>query len=194
MGNRTRSCSVLPDSETKIPEGHLQPAIRNPMTFDNAQGDALAARLDMPPDGRPRACAIFAHCFTCSKNLNAVSHISRALVNEGIAVLRFDFTGLGESEGEFAETTFSSNVADLLAAAAFLERDHQAPAILIGHSLGGAAVLCAAGHLPSVRAVATLGAPFDPAHIRHLFADAYQHGRHQPTDGRGEAGFGSTGR
>ncbi len=141
------------------------------MTFDNAQGEALAARLDVPPDGRPRACAIFAHCFTCSKTLSAVSHISRALVNEGIAVLRFDFTGLGESEGDFADTTFSSNVADLLAAAAFLEREHQAPALLVGHSLGGAAVLCAAAHLPSVRAVVTIGAPFDPAHIRHLFAD-----------------------
>ena len=143
-----------------------------PLHFENAHGQRLAARLDLPPDGRPRAFALFAHCFTCSKNLRAVSHISRALVNEGLGVLRFDFTGLGESEGDFSETTFSSNVDDLVAAADFLAREHEAPAVLIGHSLGGAAVLCAAQRIPSARALATIGAPFDPAHVRHLLEES----------------------
>ncbi len=138
------------------------------LRFTGADGAQLAARLELPIDGRPLAFAIFAHCFTCTKNLNAVGNISRALSREGIAVLRFDFTGLGESEGDFADTNFSSNVADLLAAAAFLEADYQAPQILIGHSLGGAAVLQAAGQLASVKAVATIGAPSDPAHVKHL--------------------------
>ena len=142
------------------------------VTFENEQGDKLAARLDLPVDGEPVACALFAHCFTCTKNLKAVGHISQALTQQGVAVLRFDFTGLGESEGDFAETTFSSNIGDLVAAARFLERERQAPEILIGHSLGGAAVLHAAEHLPDVRAIATIAAPYDPKHVTNLFAES----------------------
>ncbi|NND71751.1 MAG: OsmC family protein [Rhodothermales bacterium] len=138
-------------------------------SFLNENGQSLAARLDLPPDGNPVAFAIFAHCFTCSKNLRAVGHVSRALAGKGIGVLRFDFTGLGSSEGDFAETTFSSNVSDLLYAAKQLTDDYRAPTILIGHSLGGAAVLQAAGSLDSIEAVATIGAPFDPGHVQHLF-------------------------
>jgi putative redox protein len=114
--------------------------------------------------------ALFAHCFTCGKDLAAATRIARALAARGIAVLRFDFTGLGNSDGDFANTSFSSNVQDLLAAAAALERDHAAPALLIGHSLGGAAVLAAAGQLPSVEAVVTIAAPATPGHIQHLFS------------------------
>ena len=139
------------------------------VTFENEQGEPLAGRLDLPADGEPAAYALFAHCFTCTKNLQAVGHISRALVGEGIAVLRFDFTGLGESEGDFSETTFSSNVGDLVAAARFLERERRAPELLVGHSFGGAAVLQAAEHLPDVQAVATVAAPYDPEHVTNLF-------------------------
>ncbi|MEM8487711.1 MAG: bifunctional alpha/beta hydrolase/OsmC family protein [Bacteroidota bacterium] len=139
------------------------------ITFTNRQQERIAARLDLPDNGPPVAYALFAHCFTCSKNLKAVGHISRALTTHGFAVLRFDFTGLGESEGDFADTNFSSNIADLLDAAAYLETNYAAPKILVGHSLGGAAVLQAAQHLPDVQAVATIGAPYDPAHVAHLF-------------------------
>jgi uncharacterized OsmC-like protein/alpha/beta superfamily hydrolase len=139
--------------------------------FPGAHGGDLAGRLELPADGAPRAYALFAHCFTCTKNLKAIGNISQALAAEGIAVLRFDFTGLGESEGEFADTTFSSNVADLIAAADYLAQHHMAPALLIGHSLGGAAVLQAAAQIPAVRAVATIGAPCDPVHITHLIGD-----------------------
>ena len=139
------------------------------LTFENDQGDHLAARLDLPVDGTPIAYALFAHCFTCSKNLKAVANISRALTRQGIAVLRFDFTGLGESEGDFADTNFSSNIDDLAAAAVFLEEKHEAPSILVGHSLGGAAVLQVARQIDSVKAVATIGAPYDPQHVEHLF-------------------------
>ena len=132
--------------------------------FEGAFGDQLAARLQLPPEA-PRACALFAHCFTCSKDLRAVVRISRALVERGIGVLRFDFTGLGESEGDFAETNFSSNLDDLVAAADFLRGEVAAPELLIGHSLGGAAVLAAADRIPEVKAVATLGAPSDTAHL-----------------------------
>jgi uncharacterized OsmC-like protein/alpha/beta superfamily hydrolase len=138
------------------------------LTFHNADGMELAAHLDLPVDGRPRAYALFAHCFTCSKNLRAVGNIARALTQDRIAVLRFDFTGLGESEGDFADTNFSSNVADLVAAAQFLEAEYSAPKLLIGHSLGGAAVLQAAHSIPSVAAVVTIGAPADPGHVAHL--------------------------
>jgi len=139
------------------------------ITFPGAGGSELSARLSLPPDGDVVACALFAHCFTCSKDLKPVVNISRALTQQRIAVMRFDFTGLGESEGDFADTTFSSNIADLVAAAAHMEREFEAPAILVGHSLGGAAVLQAAAQIESVRAVATIGAPFDPAHVTHLF-------------------------
>jgi putative redox protein len=136
--------------------------------FPNTAGQALAALLDGPA-GTPRAYALFAHCFTCGKDVHAAKRIAEGLTALGIAVLRFDFTGLGSSEGEFANTTFSSNVADLVAAANELRRTRRAPAILIGHSLGGAAVLAAAADVPEARAVVTIGAPCDPAHVTGLF-------------------------
>jgi len=142
------------------------------ITFAGASGAQLSARLSLPADGHVRACALFAHCFTCSKDLKAAVNISRAMTQQGLAVMRFDFTGLGESEGDFAGTTFSSNIEDLVAAAGFMAREFDAPAILVGHSLGGAAVLQAAVRLPAVRAIATIGAPFDPAHVTNLFVDA----------------------
>ena len=138
--------------------------------FPNAQGQNLAALLDAPA-GTPRAYALFAHCFTCGKDVHAARRVAEELTALGIAVLRFDFTGLGSSEGEFANTTFSSNVADLVAAANELRRTRRAPAILIGHSLGGAAVLAAAAEVPEVRAVVTIAAPSDPAHVTGLFKD-----------------------
>lgn len=137
-------------------------------SFPGAHGTLLAARLDLP-DGEPRAQALFAHCFTCGKDIFAASRIAQTLVEHGIAVLRFDFTGLGHSEGEFANTGFSSNVADLVAAADWLRGQQRAPALLVGHSLGGAAVLAAAAAIPEVRAVATIGAPSDPSHVTGLF-------------------------
>ncbi len=140
------------------------------VTFDNGRGQQLAARLDRP-DGPPVACALFAHCFTCSKDLKAAGHISRALTAQGFAVLRFDFTGLGASEGDFADTTFSSNVDDLVAAAHFMADELEAPSVLVGHSLGGAAVLQAAARLDRVKAVATIGAPHGPEHVAHLLED-----------------------
>ena len=138
-----------------------------PIRFPGALCAELAGRLDTPllP---PRAYALFAHCFTCSKESKAASFLSAALTEHGIAVLRFDFTGLGESDGDFANTGFSSNVSDLVAAAEWLRAHHGAPAILIGHSLGGAAVLAAAGDIPEARAVVTIGAPSEPAHITAL--------------------------
>ena len=140
-------------------------------TFDGHGGDALAARLDRP-DGPVLATALFAHCFTCGKDIPAARRIAARLTSHGIAVLRFDFTGLGHSGGEFANTTFTSNVDDLVAAAAALEARGLAPDLLIGHSLGGAAVLRAAARVPSAKAVATLGAPFEPEHVTHHFEGA----------------------
>jgi putative redox protein len=141
------------------------------VTFHNDEGHALSGLMALP-ESAPRACALFAHCFTCSKNLKAATNIARALADAGIAVLRFDFTGLGQSEGEFADTNFSSNVSDLLAAARFLEENYRAPDILLGHSLGGTAMLQAAGDVPSAVAVATIGSPSEPGHVRHLLAGA----------------------
>jgi uncharacterized OsmC-like protein/alpha/beta superfamily hydrolase len=141
------------------------------ITFTGATGEALAARLDLPT-GAPRAYALFAHCFTCTKDIYAASRIAKGLTEHGIAVLRFDFTGLGASEGEFANTNFSSNVGDLVAAANHMREQFAAPAILIGHSLGGAAVLAAATEIPESKAVCTIGAPADPAHVAHLFQDS----------------------
>src|ERR1700694_4661598 len=138
--------------------------------FPNAEGLRLAGLLDNPA-GEARAYALFAHCFTCGKDVHAAKRIAQGLTALGIAVLRFDFTGLGSSEGEFANTTFSSNVADLIAAANELARIRRAPAILIGHSLGGAAVLAAASEVPEARAVVTIGAPCDPAHVIGLLKD-----------------------
>jgi putative redox protein len=136
--------------------------------FPGASGDKLAARLDQPP-GPPIAYALFAHCFTCSKDVFAAKRIAEGLIEHGIAVLRFDFTGLGHSDGEFANTNFSSNIGDLIAAADWLRTHRQAPAILIGHSLGGAAVLAAANHVAEAQAVCTIAAPFDPEHVKHNF-------------------------
>jgi len=142
------------------------------LLFENAAGQQLAAQLEEPEGGPAIAYALFAHCFTCGRNLKAVRHISRALAARGIAVLRFDFTGLGDSEGSFADTNFSSNVDDLEAAARFMAIEFEAPHILVGHSLGGAAVLQVAARLPTVRAVATIGAPADPAHVKRLLGPA----------------------
>ena len=140
-------------------------------TFQGHAGDELAARLDMP-DGPHLATALLAHCFTCGKDITAARRIAGRLAGMGIAVLRFDFTGLGHSSGEFANTTFSSNVDDLVLAAKHLDSRGMAPQLLIGHSLGGAASLKAAGEIDSVKAVVTIGAPFDPGHVTHNFGDA----------------------
>lgn len=143
------------------------------LEFPNADGETLVGLLETPPDRVPIArYALFAHCFTCSKDVAAASRISRALAARGIASLRFDFTGLGNSDGDFANTNFSSNVQDLLAAARKLEQDFEAPALLIGHSLGGAAVLAAAPQLPSVEAVVTIAAPATASHVQHLLSGA----------------------
>jgi len=144
------------------------------LTFPNAAGEQLSAQIDFPIDGRPKAVALFAHCFTCTKNIKAVANISRALTRKGIAVMRFDFTGLGDSEGDFSSTSFSSNVADLVAAAEFLSRNYQPPKILIGHSFGGTASLQAALEIPSVAAVVTIGSPADPKHVQHVIGDAME--------------------
>jgi alpha-beta hydrolase superfamily lysophospholipase len=138
--------------------------------FTGAQGHDLSAILSRPSGEPVKACAIFAHCFTCSKDLKPVVNISQALTRHGIAVFRFDFTGLGESEGEFSDTDFSSNIGDLVAAAEYMADSLSPPSILVGHSLGGAAVLKAAARLDEVQAIATIGAPFDPEHVKHLFA------------------------
>ncbi len=140
-------------------------------TFPGHGGHKLSARLDLP-DGPHLATALMAHCFTCGKDIPAARRISSRLAAMGIAVLRFDFTGLGHSDGEFENTSFTSNVADLHAAAGALAARGMAPALLIGHSLGGAAVLRAGGEMDSVKAIATIGAPFDPGHVTHNFGDA----------------------
>ena len=140
-------------------------------SFTGHDGSTLSARLDLP-DGPHLATALFAHCFTCSKDIPAARRISARLAGMGIAVLRFDFTGLGHSEGEFENTSFTSNIDDLLAAASALNTKGMAPALLIGHSLGGAAVLGAARKIDSAKAVVTIGAPFDPGHVTHNFGDA----------------------
>jgi len=143
--------------------------VREKVSFTNEHGETLSGLLEQPDDP-PKAYALFAHCFTCSKNIGAATRISRALAAQGFAVLRFDFTGLGNSEGDFANTNFSSNVQDLLSAARHMKQNYAPLGLLIGHSLGGAAVLAAAGELPEVKAVATIGAPGDPRHLEHLFA------------------------
>jgi putative redox protein len=138
-----------------------------PLSFPGASGATLHASLDLPPEP-PRAYAIFAHCFTCSSDFLTSARISRALAQRGIAVLRFDFTGLGQSQGEFAHTDFVTNVEDILSAVDFLRERYQAPALLIGHSLGGSAVLAAAPQVPEVVAVATINAPCSPEHVQNL--------------------------
>ena len=142
-------------------EGRLA---REHVEFQGSRGARLAGRLETP-EGEPAAWALFAHCFTCSKDLKSAGGISRQLLARGIAVLRFDFTGLGESGGDFADTNFSSNVEDLVAAADFLRRERQAPALLVGHSLGGTAMLAAAPRIPEALAVATIGAPSATGHL-----------------------------
>lgn len=141
------------------------------LSITNPAGGKLGARLDLPLEGRPLAYAIFAHCFTCTKNIKAAAHISRSLTRQRIAVLRFDFTGLGESEGDFAETNFTSNVSDLVAVSEFLEEEYEAPKLLIGHSLGGAAALQAARHIPAIQGVVTIAAPCDTGHLSEVLAD-----------------------
>ena len=136
------------------------------VAFTRERGHRLAGQLETPD--APCAFALFAHCFTCTRNIRAARTITRGLAGQGIAVLRFDFTGLGESEGDFADTNFSSNVEDLVAAARYLEEHYEAPKLLVGHSLGGTAVLEAAAEVPSCVAVATIGSPFLPAHVGKL--------------------------
>ncbi|MGJ8562813.1 MAG: bifunctional alpha/beta hydrolase/OsmC family protein [Alphaproteobacteria bacterium] len=141
------------------------------ITFPGAHGHELSGIIDSPP-GTPKAWAIMAHCFTCGKDMPMAKTIASNLASHGIAVLRFDFAGLGGSMGDFARSNFSTNTADLFAAAAWLEAEYSAPSILIGHSLGGAAVLAAADQIPAIKAVATIAAPADPGHVRHLLTDA----------------------
>ncbi len=138
--------------------------------FENAQGIELAGKLEIPST-LPRTWAVYAHCFTCSKDSLAAVRVSRGLAERGIGVLRFDFTGIGESGGEFEKSHFSANVADILSACGWMASRDRAPALLIGHSLGGAAVLAAAGEIDSVRAAVTIAAPSEPAHIRHHFSE-----------------------
>lgn len=138
------------------------------INFTNAEGQQLIGRLELPINQHPHNFAIFAHCFTCNKNLSAVKNITRELTSNGFGVLRFDFTGLGESEGDFENTNFSGNVDDLISASNYLKENYTAPTLLIGHSLGGAAVIFAASKIDSVKAVATIGAPSNPKHVQNL--------------------------
>ena len=141
------------------------------ITFKNSEGYDLHGIMELPIDQVPHNFVVFAHCFTCNKNFFAVKNICDALTDKGFGVLRFDFTGLGESEGEFSDSNFSGNVEDILSAEEFLKKNYKAPTLLIGHSLGGAAVYFAAQHLPKVKAIATLGAPSSITHVRHLIKD-----------------------
>jgi uncharacterized OsmC-like protein/alpha-beta hydrolase superfamily lysophospholipase len=141
------------------------------LRFTNSLGIELGARLDQPDAGVPAAYAVFSHCFTCNKDYKYIRQVSRALTEHGIAVLCLDFTGLGESDGSFEDSNFSTSVADVIAAAGFLAESYRPPALLIGHSLGGTVMLAAAPELPCVRAVATINAPFEPRHIFHHFSD-----------------------
>ncbi|MBC2839380.1 bifunctional alpha/beta hydrolase/OsmC family protein [Robiginitalea sp. SC105] len=145
-----------------------------PVSFPSAGGYQLSGRLELPPGRKPHSFALFAHCFTCSKDLRAAREIARALTTAGFGVLRFDFTGLGSSEGDFSASGFSGDIRDLMAASAFLESQHAAPALLVGHSLGGTACLAAAFELPAVRAVATIGSPASPGHVAHLFSGSLE--------------------
>ena len=142
------------------------------LEIENIKGLKLQAYLELPANQKPNNFAIFAHCFSCNSNFNAVKNISRSLSNHGFGVLRFDFTGLGKSEGEFSESHFSANVEDLLDVNNYLEKHYKAPSLLVGHSLGGAAVIVAASKLENVKAVATVGAPANVNHVTHLFSHA----------------------
>jgi len=136
--------------------------------FYNKTGEQLAGRLELPANQLPHNFVLFAHCFTCNKNLLAIKNISKSLTSSGFGVLRFDFTGLGESEGDFADTNFSGNVEDLIAAAEYLGDTYKEPSLLIGHSLGGAAAIIAASEIPSIKAIATIAAPSNPVHVKNL--------------------------
>ncbi|MGB6151474.1 MAG: alpha/beta fold hydrolase [Pricia sp.] len=140
------------------------------LKITNKKGHSLQAYLELPANQSPKHIAIFAHCFTCSSNLRAVKNISRALTKHGFGTVRFDFTGLGRSDGEFAESHFSANIDDLIAVNDFLTAHYQAPSLLVGHSLGGAAVIAAASRLDNIKAVATIGAPSRADHVTHLFS------------------------
>ncbi len=142
------------------------------VTFDNGKGQLLEGRLDFPADRLPHNYAIFAHCFTCGKDFSAARNISRSLASEGFGVLRFDFTGLNKSEGDFSNTNFTTNVEDISAAAKYLKENYKAPSLLAGHSLGGAAVLFAGSQIDSVKAVTTIGAPSNPAHVQKQLGGA----------------------
>ncbi len=145
------------------------------ISFTNPEsGHQLAGIIDRPDDGEPVGWALFAHCFTCGKNLKSTRYISRALTAKNIGVLRFDFTGLGDSQGDFASSNLSSNIGDLIGAAVWLEQNFRGPEILIGHSFGGAAVLQAAAKVPSTKGVVTIAAPFDPQHVTHLLGNVIQ--------------------
>ncbi|MDZ7720504.1 MAG: alpha/beta fold hydrolase [Balneolaceae bacterium] len=159
------------------------------LTFPGSQEAELSAKMDQPDDGISRGTVLFAHCFTCSKNLRAVSNISKALTGSGFGVFRFDFTGLGESEGDFSDTNFSSNVDDLVAAADYMENEWEAPRMLMGHSLGGAAVLQAAHQIKSSEAVVTVGAPCNPDHVTHHLLD-----KREEIEKKGEARVNLAGR
>ncbi|MCM4171662.1 OsmC family protein [Arenibacter sp. TNZ] len=139
------------------------------VTFKNANGETLVGRLAFPVNQLPHNFVLFAHCFTCNKNFKAVKNISKALTDLGFGVLRFDFTGLGESEGEFSDSNFSGNVEDLLEAANYLKENYTSPTLIIGHSLGGAAAILASKKISSIRAIATIGAPSSPLHVKHIF-------------------------
>lgn len=162
---------------------------RSKLTIPNNKGYQLNAFLELPANQKPEFYAIFAHCFTCTSSLSAVKNISRALTNYGFGVVRFDFTGLGKSEGEFHESHFSANVTDLISVSNYMEEHFQAPSLLVGHSLGGAAVITAASKLTSVKAVATIGAPADVEHVTHLFS----HGIHEVQE-KGEVAINIGGR
>lgn len=162
---------------------------RSRLSIPNEKGHVLNAFLELPANQRPNFYAIFAHCFTCTSSLSAVKNISRTLTNYGFGVVRFDFTGLGKSEGEFHESHFSANVADLVAVSNYMETNFEAPSLLVGHSLGGAAVITAASQLNSVKAIATIGAPADVEHVTHLFS----HGIHEVQE-KGEVNINIGGR
>ena len=141
------------------------------ISIKNRDGHLLSCQLDLPLDEKPKAYLLFAHCFTCNKNLTAIRNISLAITSQGFALVRFDFTGLGESEGEFSETNFASTVNDLIDVYDYFTKENKQPQVLIGHSLGGSAVVFAAGQLPDVKAIVTVGAPSDPGHVEHLLKD-----------------------
>ncbi|MDC0865132.1 alpha/beta fold hydrolase, partial [Rickettsiaceae bacterium] len=148
---------------------HSETIVNNNLKFRGSLGDTLVARLDSTKN--PDAYVLFAHYFTGNKDINALSRIARALNRKNIALLRFDYTGLGASGGDFANTNFSSNIQDLIAAADFMRENYQAPKIIVGHSLGGTAAIAAASKVPEVKAVATIGSPCDTAHVQHNFSN-----------------------